>query len=169
MSLTEWAETYDAAWRAYYTPEHIETIGRRAVGQTVKGVNVDEVWEFCLSYLIEGLHPLEAGIVRMKARRDRRPGLALEPALLFYPKFAFETVVKSARYALGFYRGYRMHKHIHADPNKKSYSDLAMTPPVPEDFETFAMFTETSGGQAAVKRQKVLTGARETPNLRENA
>lgn len=168
MTDAEWEEAYHAAWHSYYTPEHIETIGRRAVGQDVKGVNVDEVWEFCLSYLIERLHPLEAGIVRMKARRDRRPGLPLEPALLFYPKFAFETVVKSARYALGFYRGYRMHKRIHADPNKTSYSDLAMTPPAPEDFETFAMFTETSGSQAAVKRQKVLTGARETPNLREN-
>ncbi len=169
MSDAEWEETYHAAWTAYYTPEHIETVGRRAVGQKVKGVNVDEIWEFCLSYLIEGLHPLEAGIVRMKARRERRPGLPLEPALKFYPKFAYKTASNSVRYLWGFYRGYRMHKRIHADPMKKSYTDLALTPPTPEDYESLAMFTETAGGGAAVKRQKVLTGGAAGPDLRETA
>ena len=29
MSDAEWRETYEAAWDAYYTPEHIETVARR--------------------------------------------------------------------------------------------------------------------------------------------
>ena len=30
MSDDEWDEAYDEAWHAYYTPEHMETVIRRA-------------------------------------------------------------------------------------------------------------------------------------------
>ena len=32
---------------------------------------------------IEKIHPLEGGYLRRKVRTDRRPGLPVEPALLF--------------------------------------------------------------------------------------
>ena len=41
-------------------------------------------------YANEGVHTLEGGILRRKRRRSRRPGLPIEPAILFYPKFALE-------------------------------------------------------------------------------
>ena len=35
----------------------------------------------------ERIHPLEGGFLRLKFRRDRRPGLPIEPAWQFYPRY----------------------------------------------------------------------------------
>ena len=48
----------------------------------------------CIS--IERIHPLEGGYLRLKFRRDRRPGLPLEPAWRFYPKYLVESIWKVA-------------------------------------------------------------------------
>ena len=50
--------------------------------------------EFRLLYENEGVHTLEGGVVRRKRRKSRRPTLPLEPAILFYPKFAFESAAQ---------------------------------------------------------------------------
>ena len=47
---------------------------------------------------IEEIHPLESGLFRFKFRRDRRPGLPIEPRWKFYPKYAVESVVKMGRW-----------------------------------------------------------------------
>lgn len=39
-----------------------------------------------------GLHPLEGGLLRIKRRRDRRPGLALVNSLVFYPQLLWESM-----------------------------------------------------------------------------
>ena len=44
--------------------------------------------------LFEGVHPLEGGALRLKFRRDRRHGMPRENPLLFYPRFAAETLVQ---------------------------------------------------------------------------
>ena len=41
---------------------------------------------------IEKIHPLETGLFRYKFRRDRRPGIPIEPSWKFYPKYAVESV-----------------------------------------------------------------------------
>ena len=41
------------------------------------------------------MHPLEAGIFRLKFRRDRRLALRRESSLLFYPRYVGETLVKA--------------------------------------------------------------------------
>ncbi|MEO6393836.1 MAG: radical SAM protein, partial [Pyrinomonadaceae bacterium] len=100
MSRTEWQETYRAAWETYYTHEHIETVLRRAM---ITGVSPGKalfliVWfKGCIG--IEGIHPLEGGFLRMKHRRDRRPGLPLESPLLFYPELAFGLIAKQVQWA----------------------------------------------------------------------
>ena len=42
----------------------------------------------------EGVHPLEGGVLRLKFRRDRRPGLPIESPLAFYPRLWRETARK---------------------------------------------------------------------------
>lgn len=153
MSDAEWDAAYHAAWMAYYTPEHIETIGRRAAAGTVKGVNVDEIFEFFMIYKNDHLHPLEGGVIRMKSRRDRRPGFPIVNPLLFYPAFAFETVSKIARYAWGYFLASRMQKRINSNPGKQSYMDIAISPEAEGAFEELSLFTDTTGGQSAVKRE----------------
>ena len=51
--------------------------------------------EFRCSTTNEGVHTLEGGVVRRKRRKSRRPTMKREPALLFYPKFAFESLRKA--------------------------------------------------------------------------
>ncbi len=67
-------------------------------------------------YENEGVHTLEGGVVRRKRRRSRRPTLPLEPALLFYPKFAIETARKLLSYWRGFRREKALLKRVLADP-----------------------------------------------------
>jgi hypothetical protein len=92
MSREEWEQVYHAAWETYYTPEHIETILRRAMATGTspgKAVLFIAWFKGCIG--IEKVHPLEGGFLRLKHRRDRRPGQRLEPAILFYPKYWAET------------------------------------------------------------------------------
>ena len=67
----------------------MKTVIRRAVAG---GPRVDAValcsrfWASCQFY---NIYPLEAGMIRRKVRRDRRPGMALENPLVFYPRYAW--------------------------------------------------------------------------------
>ncbi len=87
MSDAEWEEAYRAAWDAYYTPEHIRTILKRAAqipNGRPKPIASTIMW-FKLMIEQEGVHPLEGGAFRLKYRRDRRSGLAARIAIRFLP------------------------------------------------------------------------------------
>ena len=80
MLDAEWEEAYRAAWDAFYTPEHIRTILRRAAACRMgrpKSVLAKLLW-FKLVSSYEGVHPLEGGAFRLKFRRHRRSGLPRE-------------------------------------------------------------------------------------------
>ncbi len=155
MTDNEWEEAYEEAWAAFYSPEHIETIGRRSAAWPGTGVDVFGVFEFYLIHKVEKLHPLEGGIFRLKFRRDRRPEMPIEHPVKFYPAYVFETVVKLARYGLGFLHAHWLHWRINSNPNKREYIDEALTPPNEDEFETMGLFQNTSGGSAAVERKKL--------------
>jgi hypothetical protein len=117
---------------------------------------------FDLVYRIEHLHPLEAGLFRLKYRRDRRPGLPIENPLVFYPKIAAELAVKASKYAWSIWQAYRIFRRVTNDPSRASYSDLAITPVEAGELDTLAMFHDTAGGEAAVAKK------RRADELREN-
>src|SRR4029079_1888928 len=73
MSKAEWERAYRLAWKRYYTPDHIDTIFRRAAAMRAYSTNVLFLitW-FVGSIRFEHVHPLESGFVRRKFRRDRR-------------------------------------------------------------------------------------------------
>jgi hypothetical protein len=48
----------------------------------------------------------------------------------------------------------RIYRRVSSDPNRASYTDTAIAPPTTDEFETLAMFTETSGGEAAVAKKR---------------
>jgi radical SAM superfamily enzyme YgiQ (UPF0313 family) len=155
MSDAEWEETYKAAWAAYFTWEHMETVTRRHArlpgGRPKKALQY--LNEFRMLYANEGVHTLEGGVVRRKRRRSRRPTMKLEPALLFYPKFAFESVAKGLRYWWGFRREKALLKRILADPARHRYSDLATRPLGDNELKALDLFHETRGGEEAVEKQ----------------
>ena len=97
MSDEEWEDVYRAAWASYYTPEHARTIFRRAAACKASRPEMT-LWTvafFFRTIEVEGVQPLEGGAFRMKFRRDRRSGMKLENPLVFYPRYAWESVAKS--------------------------------------------------------------------------
>ena len=74
MSDAEWEDAYWSAWEWFYSPDHMETIMRRAAscGLSVGKVMFMMLW-FFFSIRYDRVHPLESGYFRLKFRRDRRP------------------------------------------------------------------------------------------------
>jgi hypothetical protein len=120
------------------------------------------LWTFSITLELERIHPYHGGILRRKYRRDRRPGMPIEPIWSFYPKFAWDFVSK-------YYRGVRqlimigrIARRVRKDPNRFSYTDEAMTPVSDEETEKLELFTHSDTARQAVEHaHKVahLTGA----------
>ncbi len=155
MSDAEWEEAYRAAWNAFYTPEHINTILRRtcAAKNLRPGTTLSTILWFYLMILFEGVHPLEGGALRLKSRRDRRHGLPLENLFVFYARYWGGTALK----AWGYFRVYRRCKAMLdaalKAPDRWTYSDLAIAPPEADEFDALDLYHATTGGEAALKRK----------------
>jgi radical SAM superfamily enzyme YgiQ (UPF0313 family) len=155
MSMAEWQQAYRSAWETYYTDEHIETVLKRA---TATGVSPGKalfliVWfKGCIG--IEGIHPLEGGFLRLKFRRDRRPELARQSPLIFYPHFAIESTRKQIRWAHLYLRLYRMYSKLKRDPHRSEYMDQAITPFTDAELETREMFQTAEARNYVVKIQR---------------
>ena len=147
MSPQEWDEAYAQAWRAYYSWEHIETIMRRAAAKPTTGrfkvnlaATITNIAWFKGAIDIEGIHPLEMGVFRLKFRRDRRPERGLEPAWRFYPKLIAETLHKQAHWAALLARLSRIYWKVTRDPKRHEYMDAALTPVTDAELATAEMF-----------------------------
>ncbi len=140
MSKEIWQRVYQTAWRQYYTPEHVETVIRRAAA---KGQNINKVTSLLTWFYgcttIEGVHPLEGGIFRRKIRALRRPTLPRENPLWFYPKRVFEVWQTGLKWGLLVWRFQSILKQVKADPNKNAYTDLALTPVLEQEDEDFGL------------------------------
>ena len=156
MSDAEWEDAYRAAWQSYYTTDHMRTILRR-VAANPRGrpsTTLTTLLWFRLVSSYEGVHPLEGGALRLKFRRDRRPGLPRENALVFYPRYAGETVVKAWRYWKVWREARVMLKEVLAAPDRATYADLAITPPEAEEYDTLDLYHATRGGEEAVAKKR---------------
>jgi Radical SAM superfamily len=141
MSRAQWEGVYKRAWKNYYTLSHIETVLRRAAATRANVANALFLitwFKACID--IENIHPLEGGFLRMKFRRDRRSGLPLEPALLFYPRYWWSSVVKVVRLATLYLGLRRIYLRIKHDPQRFDYMDLALTPVTDDEVETHELF-----------------------------
>jgi radical SAM superfamily enzyme YgiQ (UPF0313 family) len=143
MSRKAWEEIYREAWRIFYSDDHIRTVQKRAasIGMSpVKLLNF-QIW-FKGSIDIEGVHPLESGYLRMKSRRDRRPGFPIEPALLFYLRYGLETLVKLGRWAWlwGKHGSHALSVRWQRESLFGTYTDQAMTAVGEDETETLDLF-----------------------------
>jgi hypothetical protein len=80
--------------------------------------------------------------------------MALENPLVFYPKLAWETVVKLRQYWGVYSRSKRILKEVLAAPDRHAYTDLAIAPPLEDEFEALDLYHATSGGEAALARKR---------------
>jgi hypothetical protein len=156
MSDREWEETYRAAWESFYSYDHVRTILRRAAANPngrPRTVVIALVW-FKLAVLFEGVHPLESGAFRRKARRERRPALSRQSPFSFYPRRAAEIAGKARDYWAVWRRMQAILKEVLDGPNRSTYADLAITPPEGDEFDRLDLYRETRGAAAAVARKR---------------
>jgi len=155
MSDDEWRAAYRDAWLTYYEPRHIETLVRRAVACGIPAFKITaSVQRFFGSVTVEGVHPLQAGFLRRKYRRDRRPGLPLESPLLFYPRYAWEVLSKQARLLALSRQMARIRKRVESDPAAAGYKDLALTPVTEDEVEVLEIYSATESAKRAVEKAR---------------
>ena len=110
--------------QTYYTPEHMETVMRRAAASGISPGKMMFllIWFYgCMTS--RSIHPLEGGYLRRKVRTDRRPGLPIENPLRLLPRNSPRPVGKHvcarpAGLALGAVR-----RAIKRDPLARAYRD----------------------------------------------
>src|SRR5262249_36919032 len=141
MTNAEWEAVYLKAWESFYTIEHITTVLRRAAVSWMNVANTLAalIWfKGCIE--IERLHPLEGGFLRLKFRRDRRPGMPIVPAWRFYPTYWAELVAKTWRGLSLFVKLRRIYLGIKHDPKSRAYTDLALEPVADDETETHELY-----------------------------
>ncbi len=152
MSDEEFQSAYRDSWHRFYTPEHVETILRRAAA---RGIKVHKLMKFILyfygSHAIEGIHALQCGLFRFKFRKDRRPGMPIENPVVFYARYLSEIVTKIAQ-VIALKRRYdKIRLRIETDPNKDAYTDISLSPATDDDFDNLEMFSSDAAHSAVDK------------------
>ncbi len=155
MTTAEWQQAYHDVWNWYYTDEHVERMMRRNIAY---GIGPVKIWRGVLQIYgamnFEGVHPQQCGYVRLKDRSQRRPEKPRVPALIFYPRYAIETLVKYARFFAYGLKMHRVRKRLQADPAAKAYRDLAITRVVEAEAEHLEMFELNDSSRAAVAKAR---------------
>ncbi len=173
MTREAWEKAYQAAWDAYYTPEHKMTILRRAAA-TGMGMSrlLAVLFAFSAAFPVENLHPLQSGAFRLKYRLDRRPGFPIEPVWKFYPKYFWEIVSKHARLVKHWVELDLMRRKAVREQKIKPYTDLALTPVTEEENDTLEMFTHNEAARnevAHIRKVDALTHGKRTPAEAQHA
>jgi len=122
MTGAEVMRAYRDAWKSFYSPEHCRTLLMRRPGPRRRLLFSSLVW-FCSSVFLTGTHPLLGGFIRLKGRRDRRPGYPVEPVIPYYMARLWEFVVYAVRMPLLILRLWL----INREPNE-GYMDEAIAP-----------------------------------------
>lgn len=161
MSRQELLDAYRNAWRLYYTPQHVETVLRRSAARGEPlGHMTTKLLIFSASQEIEDVHPLDAGLIRRKYRRDRRPGLPRENPLLFYPRYAGESLRKYTRLLRLFWKFQRIRRRVERDPQAASYRDAATTPVSDAELSQLEIFNISDASRQAMSKARRRKGAR---------
>jgi radical SAM superfamily enzyme YgiQ (UPF0313 family) len=159
MSKKEWQDIYHEAWSLYYTPAHMKTLLRRAAAT---GVPIGNLAKYLLTFSttdrLEKVHPLQGGILRLKHPTERRPGLSREKPWLFWPRFAWETLVKHAIMVGAIGQLLIWQAVIANGPGARNYTDQALTAVSDDENETLDLLTKTTGARAAVAHLKKIAG-----------
>jgi hypothetical protein len=153
MSPDELQAIYNRVWHLYYSPEHIETLLRRAETGNIRTKSLAMmIWLFYGSYCCEGVHPLQAGIFRRKVRTSRRKGFPIVSPVLFYPRLLWEIVTTHYRILQMYCRVARICKKVRKDPANKEYTDLALSPIDDGAAKDLDMFQHTDDAKLAYKK-----------------
>jgi len=153
MSKMEWKDIYRKAWDAYFSPEHVESVIRRAVSWGFRPRKLMAMmFSFHASVHVENVHPLEGGIFRRKHRRDRRRGTPIENPLIFYVRYSWETLNKLARFVRLLLKYRRSLSRALKQPS--NVIDIATQPVKENDLENLELFNATAAARATASHKK---------------
>jgi hypothetical protein len=131
MTQQEWADIYRKAWDIYYSPEHVETLLRRAA--VMNDIPRKQTWrltyhvaQFYGTMIYENVHPLQGGYFRRKIRTQRRHGMPIENPLLFYPRRLWEIVRTYGPLPYFLWKLSRLRRRVLDDPDMLNYTDQAL-------------------------------------------
>ena len=155
MTRDQWRDAFQDAWRRFYSVEHIKTLMRR--GRT-NGLSPGHILGSCLTVyfyaVIQGLQPLEGGLFRRRARRERRPGWPVESPLVFYPKYLGRGLAGYARVLARLIPLAIERRRLKRDPEAKHYRDRALTPVDDRELAAMALYSATEAARNAVAAHK---------------
>ena len=156
MSRVQWEGAYRAAWDAFYTPEHIETVMRRAAACGIKPRKVMGLMLYFYDCVRnEGVHPLEGGLLRRSFRGDRRPGISAESPLAFYSRRVGAFLSKHWWLLKMLVRLGPLALRLERDPDAKAYRDLALEP-VGQQEDSRDLLNQNAAAREAVAHQNHL-------------
>lgn len=155
MSREDWTLSCRLAWETYYSDDHIVRLMRRA---RASGISVGKIlgtitW-FYGSILYERVHPLESGFVRLKYRKDRRPGFPILPPVIFHLQYLRELISKTWNLGRFYVKYYPTRRAIEKDAQGTSYTDVSLTPVGEDDAEELELFTVTQAARDAVEKAR---------------
>jgi radical SAM superfamily enzyme YgiQ (UPF0313 family) len=155
MSRREWRAVYREAWSLYYSREHMRTVIRRmaATGGPVASL-VKLLVRFSTADRLEGVHPLQSGVLRHKHPSERRPGLPRENPLIFWPRYIWQTLKLHALLAGAIGRLAVAAMVITLSSKTQTYTDLALMPVGEAQDEELDLFTKTTGARDAIAHFK---------------
>jgi hypothetical protein len=155
MSMQAWQSIYKEAWLTYYTRDHMETVMRRGAATNA---SLSRLTAFLLVFggmvAREGVHPLQGGLIRRKYRRDRRPGLPIEPIWSFYPKLAWGLLSKNAHLLRALLTLNGIKNRVRKDPNRHTYTDQALADVTDDETESLELFTHSEDARHAVEHAR---------------
>jgi hypothetical protein len=154
MSRAEWDAVYRAAWETYYDDEHCETLLRRGRAKGVAlGKLVSGMVAFPMHSLVEGVHPLEAGVWRRKTRSELRPGLPRPALMPFWAGYVRELIRTNRAIVSRLARYHRLRRQLERDPASRAYTDLSLEPVTRNEIALLEMFTATPAARDAAERE----------------
>jgi len=94
------------------------------------------IW-FRSAFFLTGVHPLLGGYFRSHGRKDRRPGMPLEPIPVYYTKRGIEFLKYSFGMLTTLWDLWWLNRKAQA-PENESYTDSAIQPEPVEPTSNFA-------------------------------
>ncbi len=163
MAREAWEAIYREAWSLYYTPAHMRTLIRRAAATGVPLTSLVKVLVgFATAVRLENVHPLQAGMLRLKSRSERRPGLPVEARWTFWARYGLDTVAKTTVLVWTIVSLLAMRFAIAGKQRSLAYMDEALTPIGDDNDEARDLLNKTTGAKAFIAHTKRVAKAQQS-------
>jgi radical SAM superfamily enzyme YgiQ (UPF0313 family) len=148
MTQKQWKSIYERAWHLYYSPQHIETLIRRA---KASGIGTSRIVEMVTAYYgmqaFEHVHPLQGGLLRRKKRCQRRTTFKRENPAAFFIRRVRDVLGSYPAVLLFIWKLKRLRNLIERDTS--TYTDIALTPVHDEYGAGLELFNVTESARHA--------------------